>query len=410
VVHPLGYLIAATPLRLASAGSVVAIPILAVQQLGDVALGGALTGIALAPAVLAAPLAGVALDRARRPQTLMLVAALVTAIGFAAAAFLGDVPTWLVAVLLALTGCAAPCYLGGLSSFATRVMADGHRASASDALSYTVASVAGPAIVATAVLVGSARLGMLAMAAIAIVGALGMLRLRLPAQEGERRGLRETIAAGARHLVRHRPIAVVTSSGTLSQLGGGATPVAAVALSIERSGDPDGGAVIVTAFAIGGLAGALVATMRRWTPLSPSWVMGGGFVLVGACTALAIPDLGMPAAVAALGLAGYWTASSTAAMMLLRTQQSPALVRSQVFTVGAGLRSAAAAAGAALAGLVAGSTPGSSSAWSRHAGSRRACSCSRSRDTRRRIATEAPDRGIRDRAPRAPCRQSRRRR
>ena len=41
-------------------------------------------------------------------------------------------------------------------------------------------------------------------------------------------------------------------------------------------------------------------------------------------------------------------------MLLIRKQQSPPALRSQVFTVGAGLRSAAAAAGAAVAGLAAG--------------------------------------------------------
>ena len=41
-------------------------------------------------------------------------------------------------------------------------------------------------------------------------------------------------------------------------------------------------------------------------------------------------------------------------MLLIRKQQSPPTLRSQVFTVGAGLRAAAAAAGAAVAGLAAG--------------------------------------------------------
>jgi hypothetical protein len=41
-------------------------------------------------------------------------------------------------------------------------------------------------------------------------------------------------------------------------------------------------------------------------------------------------------------------------MLLIRKQQSPPALRSQVFTVGAGLRAAAAAAGAAVAGLAAG--------------------------------------------------------
>ncbi|WP_408626013.1 hypothetical protein, partial [Burkholderia cenocepacia] len=110
----------------------------------------------------------------------------------------------------------------------------------------------------------------------------------------------------------------------------------------------------MTAFSIGGLLGAVVATARRWTRLAPERVMGAGFAAVGATMLLAIPDLGMPVAIAVLGVAGFWTASSTAAMLLLRKQHSPAPVRSQVFTVGSGLRSAAAALGAACAGVLAG--------------------------------------------------------
>jgi len=53
-------------------------------------------------------------------------------------------------------------------------------------------------------------------------------------------------------------------------------------------------------------------------------------------------------------VSGLFTAPAASAMLLIRKQQSPPTLRSQVFTVGAGLRAAAAAAGAAVAGLAAG--------------------------------------------------------
>ncbi|MFM2475600.1 MFS transporter, partial [Burkholderia cenocepacia] len=129
---------------------------------------------------------------------------------------------------------AAPFLLGGLSSFVTDLVDDERRAYASDALSYNVASVGGPALVAVAVLLDSARAGMLTMAGVAAVGSIGLALLRLPPHDGAARSVRETIAQGFRHLVRHRPIAVVTASGTLSQLGGGAGTIVAVAIAIER--------------------------------------------------------------------------------------------------------------------------------------------------------------------------------
>jgi hypothetical protein len=110
------YLAASIPLRLASAGSVVAIPILAVQVLDDITVGGALVAAALAPALIAAPFAGVALDRARRPRGWVVASALATVGGFVAIAMLGVIPIWLIAAALVLAGCGAPFYFGSQPS------------------------------------------------------------------------------------------------------------------------------------------------------------------------------------------------------------------------------------------------------------------------------------------------------
>ncbi len=138
------YLSATIPLRLASAGSSVAIPILAVHELGDVAAGGALVAASLAPSVLAAPLVGVALDRSRHPRLLVVIAAAVMFVGYVAASLIGFAPLPIIAVLLVASGIASPFMFGGLSSFVTDEIPNERRAYALDALSYNVASVAGP--------------------------------------------------------------------------------------------------------------------------------------------------------------------------------------------------------------------------------------------------------------------------
>ena len=348
------YLAASIPLRLASAGMVVALPVLAVERLDDVALGGLLTGAALFPSVVAAPLVGTVLDRVRHPRRLLVASAIATAAAFSVAAFLGDVPTVLIAVLLVLAGLSTPVSMGGMSSFVTSAIPDARRAYAQDSLSYNVASIGGPALAGLAIAVADARAAMLLMAGLALVGVLGSLALRMDARPAPTIGVRRTIAAGVTHLVRHRPIAVVTLSGTLSQIGGGAAGVAAIALSIERLGTTAGAAWILTAFAIGGLLGAVAVAARRWTQRPPSWVMGAGFAATGASLLLAGPDLGIVVVIVAFAVAGVFTAPANAAMLLLRDQESPAAVRSQVFTIGAGLRAAAAAVGATLAGAASG--------------------------------------------------------
>jgi hypothetical protein len=192
------------------------------------------------------------------------------------------------------------------------------------------------------------------MAGIALAGTLGALVLVMrPRPRSDEHPL-ATIRAGLRHLVRHRPIALVTASGTVAQIGGGATAVVAVTLSVQRFGTADAGAWIVTAFALGGLIGGLLVAARRWTRLDPVAVMGGGFVVVGGVIALAALDLGLWWTLGVMLVAGFFQAPANAAMLLLRNRESPLGVRSQVFTIGAGLRTASAAVGAAVAGVASG--------------------------------------------------------
>ena len=352
-----GYLTASIPLRLASSGSAVVIPILAVQELDDVGLGGLLVAASLAPSVLVAPFVGVVLDRTRRPRRWMIASGLVTALAFTLTAFLGEVPTALVAVALIAAGCATPFFMGGLSAFVAEAVGGSEtRAYAADALSYNIGGVAGPGLAALAIAAGSARAATVALAVAAVVGAVACLALRLEPHPTavEPRGVLHDIAAGARFLVTHRPLALVTLSGTIAMLGAGALPIAAIAVSVQRSGSTEQAAWIVTAFEVGGLVGA-VLTAARPPERRPAWlVMTVGFAATGLATVAAALDAGLPFTLVAIAVSGALTAPGTAAMLLLRKQQSPRRVRSQVFTVAAGLRATASAVGAAIAGGIAG--------------------------------------------------------
>ena len=344
----LGYLAASVPPRMASAGAAVALPILAVQQLGDVAVGGLLVAASLGPSVLAAPLVGVALDRAGRPGLLVAASGMVTAVAFAAAAFIGRIPLPVAFVLLVAAGAVSPFYMGGLSSFVAGAIPDVRRAFAYDALSYNVSAVAGPALVAViaAFLPVQAALGVLAAAA-----AFGSLAIRaVGLRPHSRRGGSplQAIKSGLHRIVSHRPLAVVTGSSTLTQLGQGGLAIAAVALSIERAGSPTEGAAVVTSFAIGSLCGALFETARP-TRRRPQFVMTAGFLATGLLTMAAVMDWGMAWTIIAIGLSGFFTAPTAAAMLFLRNGHSPSHLKSQIFTVSAGLRASASAGGAALA-------------------------------------------------------------
>lgn len=348
-----GYLAVATPLRLTVGGLTVALPILAVEELGDVALGGALAAACLAPSIVAAPIVGAALDRTPHPRLLIALAGVVTALGTLVAGLLGVVPVAVVVIAVMVAGSATPFFMGGLSSFVTEEIPDEARAYALDSLSYNLGFIAGPAIVAAAAALGSARVALVLMAVSAVLGSLATLATKLRPLAAPTGSVWRTMGDGLLHIVRHRPIAIVTAAGTLSQFGAGGLTIAAIALTTARLGSPDQGALIVTAFAVGGLIGALAISLRT-VRLRPELTMGLGFIATGILTIAAAGDFGLVWTTVTIGLSGLFTAPSLAAMLLLRKQQSPPALRSQVFTVGAGLRSTAAAAGAAVAGLAAG--------------------------------------------------------
>jgi hypothetical protein len=356
VVSALPYLATAIPLRLASAGSAAAIPVLAVQEVHSVAVGGALVAASLAPSILAAPFAGALLDRSRHPRRLIVASGLVTAFAFALTAFLGIVPTPLIAVSLIAAGIVTPFFMGGLSSFVTDAVPGApERAFGADALAYNIGSVAGPALAAAAIAVGSARFSAAVLGAAALVGAVvagATLRVRPHPSMPGRSGVLREIGQGTRFLVTHRPIASVTASGALSQVGQGALPIAAVGIALAATHEASAAAWIVTGFAIGALLGSLAVTAWPVRRLPAVVVMAGSFALTGALTLAAAAGLGLPAMIVLTALAGAATGPGVAAMLLLRTRHSPRGLRSQVFTVGAGLRATGAAVGAGLAGLL----------------------------------------------------------
>lgn len=118
---------------------------------------------------------------------------------------------------------------------------------------------------------------------------------------------------------------------------------------------------------VGALVGAALEPLRR-PSMSPQRTMLLGYGLPGLATLSAALEFGFVRTIVLIGLSGLCTAAPTAAMLMLRRSESPEDVVAQVFTVGAALRTAAAAGGTALAGALAGVEPllllaGSGAVW-----------------------------------------------
>lgn len=347
---------ASVTIRVANSGAMIAIPILAVHTTGSVALGATLVALAMLPSIVAAPLVGAILDGTRRPKLVMMLSAAGAAATYLVAVPLGTVPVGIVAAALVINGLLVPFGFGGLSSFLASGTGDSRRAYTVDALSYNVSGVAGPAIVAIVAPTLGPAASMLAMALIAAISVASYPLLPMRTRTAERKALLRSIADGFVALTTHRPLAVVTLSGSLSEFGRGILPIAAIGLALNTTGDAAESAVIITAFAVGALAGAALETVRSpW--ISPQLTMALGFTLTGLATIVAAFGSSFIWIVLLIGLSGLFTAAPVAAMLLLRRTESPDGVVAQVFTVGSALRAAAAAAGTAAAGAFADASP-----------------------------------------------------
>jgi predicted MFS family arabinose efflux permease len=353
------YLGAAVGVRLADEGARVAIVLLALERTGRPSLGGLLVAALMVPHVVAAPAAGAAADFVRRRKPVYLTAFLVYALGLVAAALLIGPATPLAAVVLILGGCCAPLLTGGLTSLLGELAPDRlERAFALDATSYGAAGIAGPAVAAVLAGLAGAGWSMLALALLAGAGGLMFATLPLPVRPsrgGEARPRPADLVAAAPLMWRRPRLGAVTAATTLNQVGMGALPLIAALLATRIHWTAFTG-LILSVTAAGGLAGSLLCArfpIRRRPEV----------VLLACVGATALPFLVvavLPAGWPMLPLfavAGLLSGPMAVTLFATRDQESPPGVRTQVFTLGAGLKVTGEAAGAAVAGLTAGVGP-----------------------------------------------------
>ena len=340
--------------RVADEGARVALVLLALQRTGSAAVGGALVAALLVPHVVAAPAVGWLTDRARRPHALIAAAAL----GFAAslacvAAGLGRAPLPLMIAVLLIGGSCGPALTGALTSRLASLVPEPSlpRAFGLDSLGYNIAGIGGPALAGLLGGFATPTVATLALAGAAGCGAA--LLVTLPDVRRERAGDPPPLRAGIVALARDRVLGVVTAASSLGQLGPGALPVVAAVVA-GRAQAPAATGWLLTAVAAGGLAGSLAWT---WRPLprrhAPQLVMAT-LVGVGAPLALAAGSPSLPITAALFALSGFFLGPFAGALFTARQDHAPEAAQAQVFTLGAGLKTTAAAAGAALGGTIAG--------------------------------------------------------
>ncbi|MGW6915936.1 MFS transporter [Kitasatospora sp. NPDC054939] len=351
------YLATAFFARLADEGMAVAVVMLAVHRTGSAAQGAFVLTAWMAPHVLAAPLAGAVAARARRPRVFYAGALGGFALSIAAlATCIGRAPTIPVLALAAAGGCCGPVVTGGLSSLVTRLMPAGaqrDRAYSWDAVVYNAAAVAGPGaagLLSSALSPGTA-MPVLALAAACACALTALLPLGTGAEDppAAPTRLRQDLADGVRTVWQRRELRAITAATCVAFTGLGALTTTTVLLTTGL-GRPEAGGVLMTAFAVGALAGTLGITRLR-SAVPPQRLAVIGLLGTGAGLGAAALVPPVPVLAAGFAVAGACDGLVLTATLRLRADHSPPQWRTQVFTIGAGLKISAAAAGSALAGL-----------------------------------------------------------
>ncbi|MEV8264883.1 MFS transporter [Microbacterium sp. NPDC077057] len=356
------YVLTATLVRSADAGAAVGFVLLASAAPLPPEAAGFLVAALTAPH-LAGPFVAPLLDRARRPLRVLFPAFLIFGLSIGAAA-MAVTAGWLLAAIALSTvaGLCGPLHTGGLSSRLAELV--GHddrrqrRAQGLDALTYGLGAAGGPLVV-TASGALSPLIGVLAMAAAAIAGAVALLTLPVARSMGSTQGV-ATVGSSWRNaalLLTTGPLRRVLISTSLTAIALGAIPILALAVTATRElGGAQVAGLLATAFGIGTLLGSLVVTAA---PLrgSPERAVAAATAVVAGALALCALAPTVSLAAAAFAVTGAASAVQFTASLAARVEYAASAARAQVFMTMAGVKVACSAGGVALAGLVAPSAP-----------------------------------------------------
>jgi len=341
-------------------------------------MGAVLMACLTVAAAVGGPGFGVVLDRSARPERALAYALAGYAIGILVVqATVGRVPLVVAAVCALAGGALSPAVAGGWTSQLPRVVtpAELPRASALDAMSFSAASLAGPALAALVTLWLGARLAVAISAglvAAAVPAALWLApgrprgrptpgsNARLTRSGDADRaidpvgsgGLLREVVAGLAAIGERPALLRATVTSAVSYIGIGMLLVCCPLLGEQRLGGSARGALLISVLSATSLSVNGLLARRRWRH--------------GPDVRVLVSTLTIGASLALTALApGWWTMLAVAvdgagegpqltAVFEVRHREAPEHLRGRIFTTAASLKVGGIAAGAALAGPLAG--------------------------------------------------------
>ncbi|WP_461066460.1 MFS transporter [Streptomyces pseudoechinosporeus] len=315
-----------------------------------------LAGITVSAAV-GGPVLGALLDRSAKPGRLLAWALALYAAGLMVILLsLGRLPIELTVLIAVFTGLLGPALSGGWTAQLPRVVPrDGMpRANALDAMTFSLASLVGPALAAALAKLLGAPAAVVASAAL-IAFALPSA-WTLPARHGPKRvrpptSVADDLAAGFRCITRTRPLARATLTSVISCTGLGMLITCTPLLGERAFASAADGTLLLSCTAVSALAVNAVLA-RRPRAIAPDTIIWTSTLLLA--VALLMAATGHPALVVAAALAaGLGEGPQLVALFAVRHREAPERLRGQVFTTGASLKITGFALGVAIAGPIA---------------------------------------------------------
>ncbi|WUR82854.1 MFS transporter [Streptomyces phaeochromogenes] len=323
-----------------------------------------LAGITVSAAV-GGPLLGALLDRSPRPGRLLARALALYGTGLVLILLsLGRLPLQLTVLIAVFTGLLGPALSGGWTAQLPRVVPRERmpRANALDAMTFSLASLVGPALAGVLAHLLGAPAAVVASAVLIACALPAAWTLPMGGDEDRRRGrdkapptaptpLTADLAAGIRAIIRTRPLARATFASVVSCTGLGMLITCTPLLGERAFGSAAEGTLLLTCTAVSALAANAVLARRPRTIAPDTIVWSSTLLLAGA---LVLSATGHPVLVVVAALTtGVAEGPQLAALLAIRHRESPERLRSQVFTTGASLKITGFALGAAVAGPLA---------------------------------------------------------
>lgn len=324
---------------------------------GSVSTGSSLlAGITISAAV-GGPVFGVLLDRSGRPGRLLIGALAVYASALVIILLaLGHLPIALTVLIAVFAGLLGPALAGGWTSQLSRVVPAETlpRATAYDAMTFNIASLAGPALAGGVAGLAGAPTGVIVstvLICLALPSAWALSGVPGPARTAPSTSVLADLAAGLRAIVRARPLARATVATVISCAGAGMLVTCSPLLGERAFGDSNRGAILLSGIAASALAAnALLA--RRPQLMRADTIIWCSTVVLAVAPLFAVT--GQPVLIiTAMLVAGIGQGPQLTALFTVRHREAPRHLVGQIFTTGASLKITGFALGAGAAGPIA---------------------------------------------------------